>query len=80
MGHIENIIVIFIYENSELLIPKVLQNFAESQAVRFFFKCYIYFVFPEELPKNTTRWHPMKIKNKTSGPNIRFLWVVPCTN
>jgi hypothetical protein len=37
MGHIENIIVIFIYENSELLIPKVLQNFAESQAVRFFF-------------------------------------------
>jgi hypothetical protein len=37
MSHIANVIVIFIYENSELLIPKVLQTFAASQAVRSFF-------------------------------------------
>ncbi len=50
-----------------------MQTFAAIQAVRFFFKCYIYFVFPEELSKNTTRWHPMKIKNKTSGPSCDCL-------
>ncbi len=46
-----------------------LYNFCKLLLSDFFFKCDIYFVFPEELPKNTTTWRSMKIKNKTSGPN-----------
>jgi len=38
------------------------------------FKCDDCFVFPEELPKKSTRCLCVKITNKTSGPNDIKLW------